>query len=698
MKYFRGSLMLKNEQIEEIIKLVKKNHKNFINEKNELFFSENNISQWSSETNIEKLCFKCGPAKQIINKDNILYEAPLMNENDNNNRMDAILTSRKGLFLKNKVFSIIENKIAFDNNEKDKKIEEAISQINHYVDLLKFDDRYDLNHDFFVSICIYNPYIFLRENNPYLNYLNDKFSSIDDKYEKYGILILTKKINIIESKIHINSLKAQKINIIPTIIELTGNLNLNEHFIDKNNFTMNVYFSELVKLPLVNVNPSSKINNPREYVQDTPENATRRLRIFKTMESLYEEDDNTRSRSLGAKNRELAYNINETIIFNYPNPDKKLLFQDLLIIVTTNMSLIDGQHSTRAFIDLYNNKYGNLDKSFYNQDDFKNKISKYYFGLNFKGYNNVELALNASINQNNISKQKKMDEFLLQYRDHIIRLANYYNGKTSYILNFNKSSYNSDLVNINNNIVVWAHYFTYIWGVFVNSTNKDILNAINDTLSNNSKGKTTPSQGYALKDSILWVFEQSNDKDILRLEEKISKYLNMIQDNKEIENNDDYFEDNFDKDKELDSLFTIINNLKVNDNCIMEYKSAFCFHYKDLKEEKNYVSIDKVLEKFHKYLLCDLKIKETLLTNIINILGSVKFNCADEKYEKNYKTKVVMVTWMIIKHYHINMDKFEKELLDINLIKDCINIIDKYNYIYDIKAFKEYILKKENYL
>jgi hypothetical protein len=689
-----GAFMtISNDHIEKIKELVKNNHKEHLGNDGylKLFPDMTKSYEWENEANIERLCFNCGPSKSI-KSENIKYETELKNVSlEVAGRADVILTNSKGFIAtqKEKVFSITENKLAFDYIDVSKQIDEAVGQLNNYVKLFDASDEYSLNNDFFVSVCIFNPLIFLKKHEPYLNYLNDKYSSQEQKYQKYGLLILTIKVKKDGSYIYPNMLKNTKINILPTLIELKGNLNLKEHFLDKDNFTMSVKFLELSKLPLTNINPSSKINNPREYMEDAPENKTRRIKIFKTMESLYLEDKNTRSRSLGAKNREVAYDINETIMYNLPYKDKennednqkKFLFKDILIIATTNISLIDGQHSTQAFFDLYNNKYGELSWSKHGEDNFKENMSEYFFGLNFKGYNKIELALNAAINQNNIAKQTRVDETLLEYRDYIIKLANFYNGKSEYILNFNKSSYS--LEHMNNRIIIWAYYFTYIWGVL------EEHNFTIETFKNTSNSKTTPSQsnGNNLRNSIDWVLEDERSKELIEISKIISKYNKKINSNT-VDNIDEeqlQYNDEEEILNGLDEYIKNIDNLKIDSFpydiklVIYSLKRAFS---KNKKEE-----INELIEELYKSLNEELKIKDILLDNIMLVLGEVKkiFN-----NDKTYKTKVVMVMWMLRFKYKYDKHNFENKLVNKQHILECFEIIKDKN-LEDINKFENYI-------
>ena len=694
------------ENIQKIKDLVKSNYKEHFgsDESLRLFPDLEKIYEWENEANIERLCFNCGPSKNIKHE-NIKYETELKNVTYKvEGRADVLLTTSKGFInpkqeQKEKIFCIIENKLAFSYQEVSSQIDEAVNQVNNYIKLFDVSEEYILHNEFFVSVCIFNPLTFLKAHDPYLNYLNDKYSTQEQKYDKYGILILTLKVQKDGNRIYPNILKNTQTNIIPTVIELKGNLNLKEHFLDKDNFTMSVQFLELSKLPLTNVNPSSKINNPREYIEDSPANKTRRIRIFKTMESLYQEDQNTRSRSLGAKNREIGYDINETIMFNLPykyeDTGRKFLFQDVLVIVTTNMSLIDGQHSTKAFFDLYKNRFGELSMSKYGENNFKQNMSEYYFGLNFKGYNKVDLALNAAINQNNIAKQTRLDEILLEYRDYIIRLANFYNGASSYILNFNKSSYNLDKIETSK--IIWSYYFTYIWGVL----DEPVFN--NETFKNTSHSKTTPSQssGNNLRNSIKWVFEDHRSDDLINMEKIIAKYIKKLDFNNteinninnEIEKNnynteDDQFQYN-DEDELLNGLQNHINeisdkkidtfNIDIKQN-IYALKRAFQRRKKD--------DINDIIEDLYVLLTEELKIKTTLLNNIMLVLGEVK-----NKYnvdEKMYKIKVVMTMWILRLQFQYDKDKFENTLLKKQDILNCFDILEK-NKLLDLIQFENYI-------
>lgn len=699
-------MVLNNDNIKKIQQFVNSYHLNHqhSNGSLKLYPDISKKYEWDNEANIERLCFHCGPGTHFQNT-NLDYEIQLENlTSKHKGRSDVFIHSSFKFMSENKninktniisnkthIFTIVENKLCTMYDEIEHEINEATSQINNYIQLLDYSEKYYLNNEYYTSICIFNPIVFLSEPNNYLNYLNDKYSSQEDKFNKYGLLIFSLKRNQDSNEILSNDFRDSKINVIPALIELLGNLNLRSNFADKNNFTMDVKLLELYKLPLTNINPSSEINNPREYAEDSSKTKTRKNNILKTMEKLYFKDDATRTRGLGAKNRELAYNINETIMYNLPYTDSlearnlikeeyKFTFKDILIISTTNMSLIDGQHSTKAFIDLHANKNNDLHKIKIDKSQFIKKMGEYVFGLNFKGYNETELAVDAAINQNSIKTQSRVDETLLELRERIIKLANFYNGKkyTPYILNFNKSSYSS-LLDKKQYIFLWAEEFPYVWGV-LQENNFNI-----ETFKKSSESKTTSSQsnGNYLRDSVDWCFEKERTTELKIIYNIISRYKSSKN-----------YDDGDSKEKQtpailLNNLLTYLKEIENKiDNFPKDIKQIIYSLMRSLKQSDE-TRINSDIEELETLLTNDLKINEVLLRNIVLILGKVKERVDDTHYKKY----TVMIMWLLKIKFQIDNQYFENNLLSEQQIDDCFHIVDKHK-LNDINDFETYINQK----
>lgn len=414
--------------------------------------------------NNERLCFAIGPGKLIKNSPILEVEYKI---GQNFADLAYVVPSKD----KPKCVAIFENKML--NVSLDDTFKEATRQIYHqYLTPLKEEGGRFLNLD--VNLClaisVFEEDVYFSDINNFRNYLNDASSTPSERIEKYGYVSLVCYLNTNS----INSLEDLEILFKSALSEKT--LPQNFSFVIPKDYTFEgeieslgsdcqyikqkMLVKNLESIPICNHNAFSELNNTR----DLNENKNKKeIEIFKTAVNRYWEYKCSNPPisigesyvSFGTNAREVTY-VNKSTITIADN--NKIRF------ITSDFSLTNGQHSTRAYIQILNNiKCSKVELSIKYQ-----RIIKKYFGslenfdlsefiiflencpldINIKGFSKPSLASSASKNLNNIENQSSSSKLNFEARSIILNVVNYYNSRNGKLkLAHLKSSYkNKDLM------------------------------------------------------------------------------------------------------------------------------------------------------------------------------------------------------------------------------------------------------------
>lgn len=468
---------------------------------------------------------------------------------------------------------ITENKILDGNLEK--TLNNALTQVfdNYITTLIQngamFAPTKDKPKNFAVTICVFNPEVFLSNPYNFKIYCDDGESNAEQRLEKYGFVIMNAFVNIDSIKNGANNLISQfkeflngKIHsthlslIAPNLVEFLGYAQKDaSDCID--NLSITTKIANLNRIPLFNHNSASKINNPRDISQESnhifkKDILTTLLNVYKKFcdsinkNNSFEITKEECYRSLGAKAREVIYNSNQTIIILDDTRETSLQdrFKKVTTYYSSDISLIDGQHSTREYfnilkdfeqnnthtIDLSSQNlieeiFGNL--SAFNYTGFVEFLREHPILLSAKGFSDMSLAQQAAKNQNNIRKQTTIEVITNHNKERSSRICNYMNSFNSNYKVLNpKSSFSHEMLKDSKIKPIKAHLIINVWAFF----NEDFIDTFISKQDNYSKiygnqsSITTPNPLNYHK-TLEW-FIQKN-QDIF----KIIKNLEAINDN-----------------------------------------------------------------------------------------------------------------------------------------------------------------------
>lgn len=542
-----------------ILTLLKTKFSEYINQDNFIF----NVGVENKEIplisdNIEKICFAVGPGKLL--KNNVfLYPENKIKEN-------FIDFAYIAPYNNSSVYmGLIENKQL--DGSIDNTIVKAVEQIyfQYLLNLLDNKENFFQHSDerpnnISLSICIFDPIKYL--NNPYNfnNYCNDGSSNKEQRIDKYGFVILTAFVNVFSikkledlqkefDKFSSNNKKDNLSYIIPDMKVFQGYIQ-KDAFDSILNTNVTISFEQLSNLPFFNINTSSQISNTRDFSLNNMKAEKFKQEIFKTLLINFRASQDKKNsinisesyRSLGAKNREVSFYIPQTIVFLDENRQQKM--HQKAFYLTTNMSLIDGQHSSIHLIEILkslaindmqtlDNSYKTIINKIYTREsdfvyeDFKKFVKEHHVNISFKGFSKEEVAQKAAANQNNIKKQTAFEKLLNNNRAKLLKVINFYNQLNSnYKMTVNKSSWSNDLL-INNNIkTLSAEYLVNIWAFwnekfFEEYSQKDL----NKIIGKQSSLTTANTNNFSK--AIEWFLKKN--KSMIELNKKILDLISIIE-------------------------------------------------------------------------------------------------------------------------------------------------------------------------
>ena len=383
-----------------------------------------------------------------------------------------------------KILWLNENKITDSITTLEHKVKKGAEQLydDHFKPLKdagRFIETTEGNN-LFLSVSVFNPELFLERSDNLQNYLNSTLTDAFKRFKLFGFLILTISIdsNTIRSRNDLTEifndmlhnkvtkhLKTSTSFTIPHMINLRGQITEYE---DIHEINARVQIKNLEGLPFYNANPTSQIANTRDY--DAEEGESLEIKILESLlvnyaslsellkcpgsQRTHKKLKNEAYRSLGAKDRIIAYNQKQTVvILTAPQVDS---IREVLY-VTTDMALIDGQHSSKAFINILERIKLNapdiqtqklIDKMnktvafVAGWKDFCSFVNEHPIGISVTGFETLENAQSVAINQNSIRRQSKIAETVNAQRSTIVKLAEHWNRSNSNTkLLFNKSAY-----------------------------------------------------------------------------------------------------------------------------------------------------------------------------------------------------------------------------------------------------------------
>lgn len=572
------------------------------------------------EVNLEKICFAVGPGNPHINSPNLIMEEYI--ESDLTNPKPIDFCYKVNYKDESRIMGFIENKIIRSISEQSifNKLDEATKQIyDNYLKPLKkrkeqiFSDLSPKN--FSISVCLFYPEIYLEKPSAYYNYCNDGDSSPIERIEKYGFVMLTlfvhtesinsaEGLNLEFKKFFNSTTNFFGAYIIPELITFNG-------FIQKDvfnsifNMSMTTTLPQLNCIPYSNINPSSRITNTRNLSANSTKNqSSLQKEIFSTLVSNYKkyESGNKQGydlaeayRSLGAKPREISFYIPQTIVHINQNENDSVnslsveeRMNQQISFLTCNMSMIDGQHSSKSFefiidnisnsakLDLelqavIDNIYGNSSTQF-TYHLFKNFLNNHHINLSFKGFFQEDFAQQAAINQNNIKKQTDIEKIINEYREKILKIANSFNNRieSKYKLDVNKGSWTNAKLDGQDIELVSMDSLVNVFGVW-NQKEEFFLDEKNiNRLLGKSNSPCNPITNSTLEKSIDWYIKM--DKDMSDVTNKINKIINhtykIINFHTFVDNEDsidDLIQENITYIQSLETFLDSINYKFIND-------------------------------------------------------------------------------------------------------------------------------------
>ena len=486
------------------------------------------------------------------------------------------------------VVGIIENKIVNHEERLDIVIEDALCQVyDNYFSILKTNgcllNKANVDN-IFISINCYNPDKFLSRSDNFQNYLSSDSKDYRYRFSEFGMIHLSLSFDNLSIKnksqfvdLFFSGLKSATLGnskiafVNPSYLKFKGDVFCKKA--DPHEVDVRVHFDGLKNLPFFNPNPVSNISNTRNYEDDKKEKLENE--IFETMATLHKQtqvssnptSEGEAHRSLGAKSRILSYNINQTIV-DFQVSGEKIIN---VVFVTTDMALVDGQHSSKAFIDILNtvskevldqdgqkiikSVYKNNKGQNFDFDSFKRFCQNQTIDLSIRGFENTQNAQLAAKNQNSIRKQSKKEEVINQSRELITKLAEYWNKKSDSVkLIYNKSSYlmlENEVMEFN---LKTPEILTPIWGLW--SSEKKYINNLD---INGFISKTGSSANYAMgnnfQNSIEWFFV--DNKNLTRARFLLEKLK------EEIERSDEDLCNSVEIDKITQELLKLVCDEKV---------------------------------------------------------------------------------------------------------------------------------------
>ncbi len=530
-------------------------------------------------SNLEKICFSIGIGNFFKDNPFLFSEEYIEDAFSSNKPVDfAYKVDYKS---KPKYFGFIENKILDGTLEE--TVKRASKQIfENYILPLKnkskseplfFETMEERPRNFSVSICVFNPLVYLSKPDNFINYCDSRSSNINKRLSKYGFVMLTVFIDLDS----INSVQGLQLEFDSLLKNANGissslvvpNLTVYQGYIQKDvhdsilNVNLTVKFDELLKMPYYNISSYSRITNTRDLQEDN-DNIDKKLghSIIETIIRNFKRNEekgltehfpiniSETYRSLGAKTREISFYVPQTIVV-LDDEEKNIPREQIVehrmsqksYYFTCNMNLIDGQHSSRhitKFLEVFNtdkvldNEYdaivrkvfGKNYSSFYIKK-FRQFLNGHHINVGIKGFSLEEVAQQAATNQNNIRKQSKINQITNKLREKILKLCEYFNHlDMTYKLKVNKSGWSNLPLIPKGFTTITPEYLTNAFGVWSEPNVSFTDNKHINFLLGKSNSTTNAQVGNSYENAINWFinFDDTIKSLSSKLEDSIQLY------------------------------------------------------------------------------------------------------------------------------------------------------------------------------
>jgi len=447
--------------------------------------------------------------------------------------------------------------------------------------------------------------------------------------------------------------------------------NKNSNYLNYNNYILNKKRNKSVQLYNNNSNNiffnmnSTKNYNITNYLKNKKkffscENKTKRIKSERTKSKLFQS----------------LFNINEELNKKIDNKTKlKINMNFLKDFQNTNSNISNNNISS----DSLSNRYSNINSNRYSH---RNKISyiNYFYSKSKRSYSFETFEKNTIENEN--MNKKNIYHIIIKNRNNYIDNFNYYNDinkNNFFILNHNKSNFNSKINKLNgnvNNIKIYSSVYSS-QNNFINNNNKKIninnsydnIFEIND-IQNKSKKNFNKKNYFSIDKNIKDNINKNNNKNWSIINDLLStvKRKNYIKNLKLFDKENKINYENFNNfiNKPINNIPLIFKELCIK---ITGNKNITNFEEINIKELLNYYAKKLYLKIF--------------FNNLINIVDCNKKNnnfLIDSNYKINEELK--------LENYNLNLNFNNKLLKDINLLNKRKNIIlNKYKE--DLEYFKE---------
>lgn len=502
-----------------------------------------------TQVNTEKMCYAMGPGKYQIDNDFLYMEENIPNQLDPDRPIDFCY--KINLEGQNKYVGFIENKVVPDTSEATlkKKIKDACKQVEaQYLKPLRenliyiYTDEEDRKlPNFMFSICVYCPEVYLSNPYNFNNYCNDPCSTIVQRMKTYGFVMMTVffNINSVKSSTGLEILFDQFFGklpsncsvVVPALYCYQGYPQSTVHN-SKTSIELITRLDQMGNMPYFNVDPASHIANTRNLSFDNKQENLRK-NIFTTLLTIFKDYSERKIslvecyNSLGAKAREISFNLNQTLIiykkdeFNDPDENRKL--NKKIFYLSCNMELIDGQHSSKIFQDIVDMLNHNdvmdaeclpmvkkifKDIEAFDYDNFKKFVINFHIKVNIKGFGQEKSAQMAAENQNNIKKQTTLEALINEERTTLLKISLVCNQNPNSLfkMEINKSTWSNEKLNTDSPVQLFSPaYFTNVAAIW-SLTNDALIGRLSAILAKNNS-PANALVGNSFKLSMNWFID-----------------------------------------------------------------------------------------------------------------------------------------------------------------------------------------------
>lgn len=483
----------------ELKELIKKNFKKFVlsAEGKEGIMVDDVFLDFDNPNLQERILFSLGPLDVICNnvkteQEFISFENPTL---DKKSDVIFLTESLKAFDGQKKVLAIFENKIV-SSLSKD-KFEEQFNQVlqevvqkylltyfrnSRLLTVLGENENMGLERPVVhLSLLFYNPEVYLQGKEKLSSYLDactqekkDAVKMLRSKgFFAYTITLTKADVRDIYQKYTVGNfvniakyLRSKQVNfadkesfVFPMLTKFVGFHQYLTSDMTASSISSLCHLDSLRGLPTHNIDVDSSLNNVRTVSQEQVEENYEKFidtfcknyLNFKKHQNFTEVQNGT-----GAKARELSFVVAKTVLAENITHAKEKSWQDnmndTIIMVSCDMALIDGQHTTQAIIDLIDMLKGQKD-TFIPQEKLQKtykkvlkshglledseKVKSFILNIqaihiNIKGFISPDLAKTNAKNQNDISQQSKEEKYSDHFKFQIAVMANPYNENNPY--------------------------------------------------------------------------------------------------------------------------------------------------------------------------------------------------------------------------------------------------------------------------